>query len=393
MANFRLIARWLCALVLLVSFSVPALSEPGYNVQPDNSVHFAYQNATASSVKVAGDFTDWSTSPLDMVQNGEDWTVDTAPLAEGAHFYKYIVDGSWIPDPANPMGEDDGFSGTNSAFGIGGRDLGGDNVIRIASLNLHTYQEEDALLKLEQIAFAFDAMNIDVAILQEVGEHVSDSSRPNAGGVIKDHLEQLTGDTWHYEWRMAHIGFDVYREGLGILSRTPLSNVNEYELSGGALRRNALAVESEVKGVHMRFCTAHTSWPSAGGDEEVRKLIEFLDGDLTEGVDATLIGGDFNASTTDPQIQRVLAAGFVDVGASVGNTNGTIGDPPGSRIDYQFLKAHDVASAPSPQSVIRTFNRNADANTYQPRVSDHVGLLAIYENPAPQPSPTGILMR
>src|SRR5207249_4644492 len=108
---------------------------------------------------------------------------------DGVHFYKYIVDGHWTHDPAHPMVEPDGCGGFNSVFGLGGPSLGPASALRIATLNLNTYQETDPLLKLEQVAFALAAMDIDAVALQEVGEHLSDPERPNAGEVIRTHLQ------------------------------------------------------------------------------------------------------------------------------------------------------------------------------------------------------------
>ena len=58
---------------------------------------------TAGSVKVAGEFTDWATSPVDMTRTGDGFSVDLAPgpkLEAGKLYgYKLIIDGNWTLDP------------------------------------------------------------------------------------------------------------------------------------------------------------------------------------------------------------------------------------------------------------------------------------------------------
>lgn len=58
-----------------------------------------YPNAKA--VFVAGDFNKWNPTGLSMKKSGSTWKVSTV-LSAGNYNYKFIVDGKWITDPANP---------------------------------------------------------------------------------------------------------------------------------------------------------------------------------------------------------------------------------------------------------------------------------------------------
>ena len=71
----------------------------------------AFGEATgARSVKLAGDFTNWEMSPVEMTasDNG-DWST-VISLAPGQYAYRFIVDGRWQDDPkclrrvGNPFG-------------------------------------------------------------------------------------------------------------------------------------------------------------------------------------------------------------------------------------------------------------------------------------------------
>lgn len=56
----------------------------------------------ASKVMLAGTFNGWKTNELAMRKTASGWQLPYA-LAAGNHEYKFIVDGHWITDPANPL--------------------------------------------------------------------------------------------------------------------------------------------------------------------------------------------------------------------------------------------------------------------------------------------------
>jgi hypothetical protein len=69
----------------------------------------------AKTVILTGSFVDWNEKKIKMnIVNGI-WTV-TIPITGGKHHYKFIVDGQWYTDPANPIIEDDGKGHLNSVL-------------------------------------------------------------------------------------------------------------------------------------------------------------------------------------------------------------------------------------------------------------------------------------
>ena len=82
---------------------------------PVSDTVFVFVAPRAAKVSLVGDFNDWdeSKSPLVRVANSGLWTI-TVPLSAGRHLYQFVVDGSWLPDPAAPVAGDDGFGRTNS---------------------------------------------------------------------------------------------------------------------------------------------------------------------------------------------------------------------------------------------------------------------------------------
>lgn len=372
--------------------TAPALSSPCCTLLADGSALFAYEDASAESVMLAGDFSGWGAEPIPLQKRDGSslWTVQTRPLPAGVRQYKYIVDGRWVNDPANPLVLDDGRGNRNSALVVGMRSLGDPRAIRVLSLNLHTYQEKnerrenDSLAKLERIAFGVAAAGVSVLLLQEVGEHVSSPAFPNAGGVVQKHLERLTRKTWFHAWREAHIGFDVFREGLSILSESPLEDVVAFPLSEGPFARIALFANVCFSGTSLRVGTTHVGWGDAGASE-VKRLVAALRDKRAGDCVATLVAGDFNASANEPQVGELVQNGYVDVGAMRKATFPTFGEGDGDkprgldrRIDYHFIRATAGRGAPRVDAFQRVFDGAGPEDGLHPRVSDHAGIFAAY---------------
>lgn len=74
---------------------------------------------TGTKVTVAGDFTDWGTSPLPMSGSAGNFTLTVSPGAKlqggELHGYKFVVDGNWVMDDAAPWRKFDQDC-INSAF-------------------------------------------------------------------------------------------------------------------------------------------------------------------------------------------------------------------------------------------------------------------------------------
>ncbi len=74
--------------------------------------------ADAKQVYVTGDWTDWDPQAVPLQLGGDGvWRV-TTEMPEGEHLYKFVVDGEWMPDPANKETRDDGYGGKNSVANV-----------------------------------------------------------------------------------------------------------------------------------------------------------------------------------------------------------------------------------------------------------------------------------
>jgi len=71
--------------------------------------------ADASVVALAGSFNNWGQSQFICGREGDEW-ICRVDLEPGKHAYKFIVDGNWLLDPANPETEDDDYGIKNSVI-------------------------------------------------------------------------------------------------------------------------------------------------------------------------------------------------------------------------------------------------------------------------------------
>lgn len=79
---------------------------------------FVYVDDDASSVSVAGDFSQWdpiSLSPRTV--NGKTVWTGLVRVRRGEHEYQYVIDGQkWVTDPLAPVKRDDGFGAENAVL-------------------------------------------------------------------------------------------------------------------------------------------------------------------------------------------------------------------------------------------------------------------------------------
>jgi hypothetical protein len=69
----------------------------------------------AGIVALAGSFNNWNQSQFIFGKEGDEW-VCRIDLEPGEHAYKFIVDGNWLLDPANPNTKDDDYGVKNSVI-------------------------------------------------------------------------------------------------------------------------------------------------------------------------------------------------------------------------------------------------------------------------------------
>lgn len=112
------------ALVLVLPGRRPGDTPDGLTTQGPESivyVQFMLEAPTASSVQVAGDFSEWEpTFTLEDTDGDGVWT-GRVPVQPGVHTYMFLIDGTeWETDPRADRYQDDGFGNRNAVLAVAG---------------------------------------------------------------------------------------------------------------------------------------------------------------------------------------------------------------------------------------------------------------------------------
>ena len=262
--------------------------------------------------------------------------------------------------------------------------------LKILTLNLHCYQEEHQDAKFSHIARAIDELDIDVVCLQEVAENWCEGQGDwdsNSARIIRDRLRRH----YHLHTDWSHIGFDRYREGIGILSKHDfvardagyVSSIRDvYSINS---RKVAMAqVEVPYMG-KVNLFSAHLSWLSGGFLEQFENLRGWANREHGGHLAATFLCGDFNikagaegyqavvrtheyedqflAATSPGVFDRVFRQPSPDIAHELASDG---------RIDYIFMQKHSSLRAVSATELFTDTDRFG-------RVSDHTGYLVEFE--------------
>ena len=100
--------------------------------------------------------------------------------------------------------------------------------MKLLTLNCHSWQEDDQLNKISELAHTIRENDYDVIALQEVSQHMlgkqfkGQLKKDNYGIVLLKELEKLGVSNYEIVWDFSHIGFQVYEEGLCLLFKHPI---------------------------------------------------------------------------------------------------------------------------------------------------------------------------
>jgi len=100
-------------------FTLGSLLEAEGLLKPpaDKEIVFKLEAPEGAMVQIAGDFNEWTPESLNFTESqGRPLWHKSIALRPGSYEYKYLVDGSWVTDPANEQAVDDSYGGVNSVI-------------------------------------------------------------------------------------------------------------------------------------------------------------------------------------------------------------------------------------------------------------------------------------
>lgn len=192
--------------------------------------------------------------------------------------------------------------------------------LKLLTLNLHCFAEEDIPQKQQLIVQEIIHKNPDIIFLQEVVQThslrpVKENIKADNYGYTLQHMLEEQGLNYFYYYEAIKIGFGIYDEGLGILSKYSLSNkaathiskTNDYQ---NWKTRKVLTCDVNMDGHDIRVATTHFGW--SDGYEVFEDQFQLASKVLID-CDLAILAGDFNVESGSKEYQYIKNRGWHDV--------------------------------------------------------------------------------
>lgn len=175
--------------------------------------------------------------------------------------------------------------------------------MKLLTLNCHSWQEENQLDKIKYIAKTINEKNYDVIAMQEVSQHINSDivyeniRKDNFALLLQDELKNLGNDKYDFYFDIVHFGYDVYEEGLCLMTKLPIVSKESFYVSKNDKinfwkSRKIVKIKALYKDIEMSFLSCHLGWFNDCEEPfkyQADKLIENIEKD-----NLTFIMGDFN---------------------------------------------------------------------------------------------------
>ncbi|WP_017470837.1 endonuclease/exonuclease/phosphatase family protein [Amphibacillus jilinensis] len=259
--------------------------------------------------------------------------------------------------------------------------------MKLLTLNTHSWQENNQQQKIETLANVIVEQQYDVIAIQEVSQLIHSTPlgenptihQDNYGYLLLNELRALGCDDYRFCWAFAHIGYDIFEEGVAILTKHPIISQEMITLTNQAdsnswKSRVALKLTLSYDEMMIDVYSCHLGfWEDA---EEPSKLQfkQLLASTTHERL--TFLLGDFNSEASKKNqgyslmkkqgwFDTYLLANKKDQGTTVsGAIAGWSQNHKDKRIDYIFTNQKlDVIQS---QTIFNGIN--------EPIISDHFGI-------------------
>ena len=195
--------------------------------------------------------------------------------------------------------------------------------MKLLTLNCHSWQEENQLEKIKYLAQIIKENDYDIIALQEVSQHIENNlcegilREDNYMVLLKNELKKLNADNYESVWDFSHMGYDVYEEGLCLLSKHPIVEKESFYITNGDSKynwksRKVVKASVDCNGEVIDFVSCHLGWWN--DDEEPFKVqVENLNKRINNDRQTFLLG-DFNnnANIRNEGYDFIKSTGWID---------------------------------------------------------------------------------
>jgi endonuclease/exonuclease/phosphatase family metal-dependent hydrolase len=198
-----------------------------------------------------------------------------------------------------------------------------ENEFLVLTLNLHTYQEARQNEKLNMITDVIGKMKVDFICFQECAQNKYSAitggiiREDNMALIISQRIMEKYQANYHFAWNWSHYGWEVWEEGVAVLSRFPIIHSEDRYVStttgtGSITSRKVIYASCQAPGGLFNIFSAHTHWRTSLTDEEQNRQINNIKSMVSEKEAITpdafsIVCGDFNGNppVTIPGVRAI----------------------------------------------------------------------------------------
>lgn len=220
--------------------------------------------------------------------------------------------------------------------------------MKIMALNLHSYQEDRQIEKFDIIAKKIVEYDMDIACFCECSQKLTSTQNPtiqpdNALQIICDKVNEYSNHKYECRWEFAHYGFAVYEEGIGVITKLPIKNVESRYVSKTVsafdfrsrkimkITTDHLGKEVDIYIIHMNTTTD----PYDPFREQFKNLLNWIE--EKEGR-ISILAGDFAIEPYSNNYDTLIDEDFIDhylQAVPEGREDYTFINPPGLEFSYE----------------------------------------------------------
>lgn len=265
--------------------------------------------------------------------------------------------------------------------------------MKMMTLNLNTYQEDNQQQKFKQIAKKIVDEQIDIICFSEAAQSFMSSRldeyvrQDNAVKLICDEANRLLGQkVYQFVWDLSHYGFKIYEEGIALMSKHPIADVATQYVSHTHdiftfKSRKIIKATIDYNGTNIDVYSCQLGWSDdeyEPFDQQFNRLSEWVKTESKS--DLVILAGDFSNDVKTASYKQIVDAGYYDqyvIGKPDGMYDETFIYPVGYdasnlnkslRLDYIFANKNDI-----PVKVAKRMFELPE------RVSDHMGVLVEWD--------------
>lgn len=193
--------------------------------------------------------------------------------------------------------------------------------MRLLTLNCHSWIEENQLEKIKYLAKVIKEKQYDVIALQEVSQSIdkdivnNDIKEDNFVYILIKELEKLGEINYKYSWTFSHIGYDIYEEGLCILTKHKIEDIETFYITKSSDKsfyksRKIIRCNIKIDNKNINFFSCHLGW----WNDEEESFKNQVDNLLRKANGLSFIMGDFNnnAMIRNEGYDYLLSKGLID---------------------------------------------------------------------------------